>query len=150
MIREVKEAVSIPVIGNGDVRCAADALRMLRETGCDGVMIARGARGNPWIFRECTAALSGEEAPARPSVPETDAMIRRHFRLLTAAKGEKMAVCEMRKHIGWYTAGLPESAALRRTVNEAPSAEALFAALDLWKERALSGSISESSVVKGY
>ena len=150
VIREVKEAVSIPVIGNGDVRCAADALRMLRETGCDGVMIARGARGNPWIFRECTAALSGEEAPARPSVPETDAMIRRHFRLLTAAKGEKMAVCEMRKHIGWYTAGLPESAALRRTVNEAPSAEALFAALDLWKERALSGSISESSVVKGY
>ena len=119
VIREVKEAVSIPVIGNGDVRCAADALRMLRETGCDGVMIARASQGNPWVFREVTAYLADGTIPERPSHREVMQMIMRHGALMRKYKSEKIAIQEMRKHVAWYLAGFPGAARVRAKVNAA-------------------------------
>ncbi len=122
VIREVKEAVSVPVIGNGDIRTPGDAARMFEETGCDSVMIARGARGNPWIFREIRTFLETGSVPPRPSVKEICAMILRHARMETEAMKSgppSLAVCRMRKHVAWYTAGLPGSAALRGAVNRA-------------------------------
>ncbi len=113
IIRQVKEAVRIPVIGNGDVTSGETAERMLAETGCDGVMVARAARGNPWIFSEIRTYLASGTAPARPTRDEICDMILRHGRRLIYYKGEKTAVREMRKHVGWYTAGAPHSAALR-------------------------------------
>lgn len=117
MIRKVKEAVSIPVIGNGDVFTGEDANRMLRETGCDMVMIARGALGNPWIFRDALALWKGEEKPAPPALEEKAAMMQVHLKRLLAEKGEYAAVREMRKHVGWYLKGVHGSAAVRRRVN---------------------------------
>jgi tRNA-dihydrouridine synthase B len=116
-IRLVKEAVGIPVIGNGDVRNGADALRMLAETGCDFVMIARGALGNPWIFREAVALYRGEAAPAPPCLGERTAMILRHLDMLVAEKGERVAVLEMRKHAAWYLKGVRASSGLRGRLN---------------------------------
>ena len=99
IIRQVKEAVSIPVIGNGDIFTAGDAARMLRETGCDGVMAARGARGNPWLFRDIRALLETGQIPERPTVAEVREMILRHGKMLADFKGEAMAMREMRKHV---------------------------------------------------
>ena len=117
IIRRVKEAVSIPVIGNGDIFTAGDAERMFRETGCDGVMAARGARGNPWLFRDIRSLLESGRSPERPTVAEVREMILRHGKMLADFKGEAMAMREMRKHVAWYTAGCPHSASLREAVN---------------------------------
>lgn len=117
IIRRVKDAVSIPVIGNGDVFTAEDAVRMLDETGCDIVMIARGALGNPWIFRDAIAIWKGEEKPPAPSTSEKVQMMMRHLDHLGQIKGERIAVKEMRKHIGWYLKGVHGSAAIRRKIN---------------------------------
>lgn len=117
-IRRVKEAVSIPVIGNGDVFCGKDAERMLEETGCDAVMIGRGARGNPWIFTQVRHYLAtGEELP-RPDLKEVVSMILRHAQMQTEWKGERYGMREMRTHVAWYTSGYPHSASIRRRVNE--------------------------------
>lgn len=113
VIRRVKEAVDIPVIGNGDILTAGDALAMKEQTNCDGFMVGRGAKGNPWIFREILTALETGVQPERPSVEEVVNMIRRQFQLMIAYKCEFTAVREMRKHISWYTAGYPASAKLR-------------------------------------
>ncbi len=134
-IRAVKEAVSVPVIANGDVASADDALSMLEETGCDFVMIGRGALGNPWIFREALAAWRGEPVPERPSAPEKIEMMRAHFSDVMAEKGEYAAVREMRKHVGWYMKGLPGAAEVRRRVNEIGTAEGLLAEFDRCAER---------------
>lgn len=125
IIAKVKESVSIPVIGNGDIVDGESALRMLKETGVDGFMIGRAARGNPWIFNEIQEYIDKGEKVPRPSREEISAMMLRHFRMLTEHKGEYVAVREMRKHVGWYTQGLPNSSAMRRNVNEITSKEAL-------------------------
>ena len=128
-IAKVKSAVSVPVIGNGDVFTGEDALAIISETGCDFVMIARGALGNPWIFRDALALYRGEEKPEAPSAEERIRMLMRHFSDLIAFKGEYAAVREMRKQVGWYLKGIRGSAEVRRRVNsitEAASMEAVF------------------------
>ena len=122
-IRKVKEAVKIPVIGNGDVRTAEDALRMMEETGCDYVMVARASLGDPWIFRELSAAYRGEPVPERPSLEEKGEMMRTQLSDMCELKGEYAGVREMRKVIGWYIKGLPGSAAVRGMVNQIDSME---------------------------
>ncbi len=126
IIKAVKESVSIPVIGNGDITSAEDVKRMKEETGCDSVMIARAAKGNPWIFREIKAGLAGEEIPPRPTLEEIKAMMKRHIELMVKLKGEYIGVREMRKHIAWYTEGIKNSARLRRLVCAATHTEELL------------------------
>lgn len=118
VIRQVKEAVTIPVIGNGDIFTPEDAGLMMEQTGCDGVMIARGAKGNPWIFSRTLHYLkTGELLPTRCR-EELKETILRHGRLQVQHKGEYSGIREMRKHLAWYTAGLPYSSALRNEVNQ--------------------------------
>ena len=127
IIRQVKEAVKIPVIGNGDLLTGKDVEQMQEQTGCDGFMIARGAQGNPWIFREMLYYLEhGEELP-KPSMQERVEMMLRHARMLIAYKGDYTGVREMRKHAAWYTSGYPNSAKLRGRINEVESYEELEA-----------------------
>jgi nifR3 family TIM-barrel protein len=121
IIRQVKEAVSIPVIGNGDVVDAISAKKLLEETGCDGVMIGRASRGNPWIFREINSYLDTGIIPPKPTVEELCDTIIRHAKLELQYKDEYIAVREMRKHVAWYTAGYPHSAKLRQEINNAES-----------------------------
>lgn len=118
IIRQVKETVGIPVIGNGDVFTPEDAKRMMEETGCDGVMAARGVRGNPWLFAQIKDYLSGNEVPERPPLPQVVEMILRHADLEIAYKGEFTAIREMRKHTAWYVTGYPDATKLRSAVNE--------------------------------
>jgi nifR3 family TIM-barrel protein len=121
IIRQVKEAVSIPVIGNGDLRTAEDVIAMQEQTGCDGFMIARGAQGNPWIFKQILHYFETGEPMGRPAVEEVVAMILRHARMMIAYKGEYTGMHEIRKHAAWYTAGYPNSAQFRGRINEVES-----------------------------
>lgn len=124
-IRRVKEAVSIPVIGNGDVDSPQKAKALMDQTGCDAVMIGRAARGNPWIFREMNYYFKTGELLPRPTVEEIREMILRHTREQIRLKGEYNGIREMRKHVAWYTAGMRHSACLRRESNSIDSYEAL-------------------------
>jgi len=124
VIKAVKEAVSIPVIGNGDIDSYESAKHMLEYTGCDAVAIGRGAQGNPWIFEELIASAAGEEYE-KPSAEEVKEMIMRHSRMLIEYKGEYIGVREMRKHAAWYTAGFKGASKLRGKLNECESIEAL-------------------------
>lgn len=124
IIAGVKDALSIPVIGNGDVFCGADALALRAHTGCDGIMVARGAQGNPFIFREIKAALQGA-AYAPPTEEERLDMAMVHLKRAVEHKGER-AVIEMRKHVAWYLKGIRGAAALRARVNEAATLEAML------------------------
>jgi nifR3 family TIM-barrel protein len=118
IIRKVKSAVKIPVIGNGDIFSAQDAKAMKEYTGCDGLMVGRGARGNPWIFRNINEYLEHGILIDKPTSEEVKDMILKHASMLIEYKGEYTGVREMRKHIAWYTQGLPHSAELRRRCNE--------------------------------
>ena len=129
-IRKIKEAVSVPVIGNGDVDSPKKAEAMLKETGCDGVMIGRAVRGNPWIFREMNYYFETGELLPRPSVEELKDMILRHARQQIEKKGEYTGIREMRKHVAWYTAGMRHSAGIRRESNLISGYEELKALLD--------------------
>ncbi len=125
IIRQVKEAVSIPVIGNGDVTSPQKADVLVRQTGCDGIMIARGAEGNPWIFSEMIHWEETGELPSRPDKDEIREMMLKHARLQLKYKGEFCGIREMRKHVAWYTKGLKGAARLREKVNAVESLEEL-------------------------
>ena len=135
IIRDVRQAVSIPVIGNGDIRTPGDALRMLQETGCQGVMIGRAAEGNPWLFGQVAAALTGKTPPPAPSFGDRSAMLLRHLDRLIALKGETAAVREMRRHAACYTKGLPFSAEYRLRFHQADTKDAMQAVLQNYDER---------------
>ena len=130
IIRQVKEAVSIPVIGNGDVDSPEKAKQMQQETGCDGIMIGRAVRGNPWLFSRILHYQETGELLPKPDIREVKEMMLRHARLQLEYKGEYTGMREMRKHVAWYTAGMPHSAAVRRLVNEVESYEQLEELVD--------------------
>lgn len=121
-IARVVDALDIPVVGNGDIKTADDALRMHRETGCSGIMVARGSFGNPWIFTQARALLNGEHADPAPDAAERFAVALRHARLQLRIKGnDRRTAIEFRKHLGWYTRGLHGAAELRRTLHQIES-----------------------------
>ena len=130
IIRKVKEAVKIPVIGNGDIFTPEDARAMMEETGCDGLMVARGAKGNPWIFSRINHYLDTGELLAPPSLEEIKKMVIRHGELQMQIKGEVIGMREMRKHMAWYTSGLPHSAAVRNEINQVETLEGLKKLMD--------------------
>jgi tRNA-dihydrouridine synthase len=120
IIKKVKNSVSVPVVGNGDIFCADDAVSMLKETGCDGVMVARGALGRPWIFGEIAAALEGREY-VNLTLEETGDIIRRHIELQVLYRNDSLLA--LRKQLSWYTKGIPGSASLRNRLNAASAPE---------------------------
>lgn len=126
IIRKVKEAVTIPVIGNGDVVDGESAKRMIEETGCDGIMVGRAAQGNPWIFREILCYLEHGVKLERPSAQEVRDMIRHHAALQLECKGDYIGIREMRKHVAWYIAGYPHAASLRKRVCSVEQMEELL------------------------
>lgn len=131
IIAKVKEAVNIPVIGNGDVVSGQTAADMLKQTGCDGVMIGRAAQGNPWIFRDVVSFLENGTVPPPPSNREKREMILRHATLQLEYKGEYTGVREMRKHLSWYTVGMPHSAKFRQAINTMESMEELVRGVEM-------------------
>lgn len=130
IIRQVKESVGIPVIGNGDIRSPYDAQKMLAQTGCDGLMIGRGAQGNPWIFRQVARYLTTGEILPPPTSEERLLLMLRHLDMLIEHKGEYLGIREMRRHGAWYTKGLHHSSELRLKFNNAVCKEDFVSALD--------------------
>ena len=138
IIRQVKEAVSIPVIGNGDIRTPEDVAAMAEQTGCDGYMIARGAEGNPWIFRQILHYFEKGEHLARPDFSEVTEMLLRHAKMQIDCKGDYTGIREIRKHAAWYTAGYRNSSKLRGRINEVENyeqLEALFREVESYNEK---------------
>jgi len=141
-IRALKEAVSIPVIGNGDIRSGEDARRMGHETGCDGIMIARGSHGDPWLFAQARAALNGDPIPPDPSVEERFRICLEHARNAIAFEhNAERAVIEFRKHLGWYTKGLPSGRELRQELFQVETMEDMEHRLQSYLDRYLAGEL---------
>lgn len=138
IIRQVKESVSIPVIGNGDLLSAEDVIAMEEQTGCDGFMIARGAQGNPWIFHQILHYFKTGEHEKKPSLEEMAQMMLRHARMMIEYKGEYIGMHEIRKHAAWYTTGYPNSARFRGQINEVETYEQLTELLALIREEGFS------------
>ena len=134
LIKKVKEAVSIPVIGNGDIKTCYDAKKMLEETGCDAVMIGRGVLGNPWLIKECVDYLEDGTLPQRVSAKEKMQMLKRHFELLCKDKGEKLALLEIRTHALCYIKGLPGSASIKNQICQTKNSTELFNILNNYIE----------------
>lgn len=130
MIKQVKEAVSIPVIGNGDVTSAEKAKEMLEQTGCDAIMIGRGVLGNPWLIKECVEYLENGTLPENVSYEEKVEMMKRHYKLLVEDKSEMQALLEIRSHIIWYLKGMPESKRIKESICKCKSTEEMFAIID--------------------
>ena len=129
-IAELKEALSIPVIGNGDVRRAEDAVRMLRQTGCDAVMVGRGATRNPWVFRQIADRLADRLAGEEPGLDDRRRLILDHFRTVIARDDEKLAMHKLRTFTGWYSHGLPDGLSLRRRIESLPTPGSFLVAIE--------------------
>lgn len=130
IIKQVKEMVSIPVIGNGDVTSAKKAKEMLDFTGCDAVMIGRGVLGNPWLIKECVSYLESGIIPPKPSAREKIEMLKRHYQLLVDSTSEKQAILEIRTHALWYIKGMPKSAYIKNEICKTKNSEDLFKILN--------------------
>lgn len=130
IIKAVKENVTIPVIGNGDIRSCYDAKRMLEETKCDAVMIGRGVLGNPWLIKECVEYLGTGKEPIKVSLKEKMDMVKRHYKLLEETKGEKLALLEMRTHAAWYLKGLENSTKLKEAIFKTKTKEKFLKLID--------------------
>ena len=135
IIRQVKEAVKIPVIGNGDLNSAEDVINMSNQTGCDGFMIARGAQGNPWIFRQILHYFETGEKLEKPTLDEVADMILRQAKMMLEFKGEYIGIREIRKHAAWYTRGYPNSSRLRESINGVETFEKLEELMDVWRSQ---------------
>ncbi len=135
IIGKVKARVNIPVIGNGDLLTPSDVIDMEQQTGCDAFMIGRGAKGNPWIFKEMKTYFEQGLMPQRPSAAEVADMMLRHLHLMVSYKGEYAAIHEMRKHIAWYTSGLQNSASFRNEINQIEEYDALVERILTWKAK---------------
>ena len=130
IIKAVKENVTIPVIGNGDIRSCYDAKRMLDETKCDAVMIGRGVLGNPWLIKECVEYLATGKEPIKVSIKEKMDIVKRHYKLLEETKGEKLALLEMRTHAAWYLKGLENSTKLKEAIFKTKTKEEFLKLID--------------------
>ena len=135
IIRQVKEAVKIPVIGNGDLNSAEDVISMSNQTGCDGFMIARGAQGNPWIFRQILHYFETGEKLEKPTLDEVADMILRQAKMMLEFKGEYIGIREIRKHAAWYTSGYPNSSRLRESINGVETFDKLEELMDVWRSQ---------------
>lgn len=135
IIKKVKQSVSIPVIGNGDVKSAIDAKKMLEETGCDAVMIGRGVLGNPWLIKECIAYLETGKLLPSPTKEEKIEMLKYHFDLLLKTKNEKLATLEIRSHASWYLKGLSNMAQLKQKIMKIQTKEEFYMLIEKYKEK---------------